>query len=262
MFLAAAGALLLAGAAADAGLPLDEPLPEAAQCNKKSIGELRWQDAAALGLRGRAFNDTAETYHRLPAAAKAGAGPSGKGPGRAAIWGLQSQPAGLFVQFETDASCIFVNYTIGSAATSMWHFPSTGVAGMDLYGWDGGNATWRWTGTSHPAYPQTLSKLAAISPCPAAGCPPRAYRLHLPTYMATSSVSIGVSGGATIRADSSHLGREKPIVWCKRSRPLCVFFRGLTDAALHARRHLDPAKRRCLAPRPSQHSHRVARPLD
>ena len=49
---------------------------------------------------------------------------------------------------------------------------------------------------------------------------------------------------------------------CKRSRSLCVFFRGLTDAALHARRHLDPAGRRCLAPRPSQHAHRVARPLD
>ena len=87
-------------------------------------------------------------YERLPATAQKGEGPGGKGPVRASIWELQTQPAGLFVQFTTSAPCIFVNYTIASADISMWHFPSTGVAGMDLYSWDEGNATWRWTGTS------------------------------------------------------------------------------------------------------------------
>jgi hypothetical protein len=83
---------------------------------------------------------------------------------------------------------------------------------MDLYGWDEGNSTWRWTGTSHPKYPDTQSKMASVT-CKGA-CQPRAYRLHLPTYMATSDVSIGVdSAAASVRPDSSHIGKEKPIVW-------------------------------------------------
>eukprot|EP01052_Picozoa_sp_SAG31_P034568 SAG31_NODE_4059_length_3630_cov_2.094308_2_plen_159_part_00 len=88
---------------------------------------------------------------------------------------------------------------------------------MDLYGWDEGNSTWRWTGTSHPRYPETMGKMASVT-CRGA-CKPRAYRLHLPTYMATSAVEIGVNSAAatsksySISSDSSHLGAEKPIVW-------------------------------------------------
>ena len=194
-------------------LPVDEPLAGGSACSKSGLDLLAWHDGAAL-LHGRAFNDTASTYERLPARAKAGEGPGGKGPVRRSIWELQTQPAGQFLQFTTDASCIFVRYAIASDAISMWHFPSTGVAGVDLYGWDEGNATWRWTGTSHPEYPETQGKLASIS-CPAGQtCPPRAYRLHLPTYMATLNVSIGIDRTANIIApDASHLGRHKPIVW-------------------------------------------------
>jgi hypothetical protein len=203
-------------------LPVDEPLPGGATCNKAGLDLLAWHDGAEmLGLlRGRAFNQTATTYERLPATARAGEGPGGKGPVRSSIWELQTQPAGQFLQFTTDASCIFARYTIASTNIAMWHFPSTGVAGMDLYAWDEGNATWRWTGTSHPKFPQTQSKLASVS-CPPAGCKPRAYRLHLPTYMATSNISIGIDHAAMIAPDASHLGREKPIVWCAK-RLFCV----------------------------------------
>jgi hypothetical protein len=100
-------------------------------CDGKDAGELTWHDAAALGLRGRAFNKTAETYQRLPSSAEKGAGPGGKGPVRSSIWDLQTQPAGLFVQFETAAACIFLRYKIKPgqipdprmgtmAAISMW----------------------------------------------------------------------------------------------------------------------------------------------
>lgn len=201
------------GATAGSQLPLDEPLwASSSECNGKTADQLAWHDGALLGLRGRAFNSTATTYERLPATAQAGAGPGGKGPVRSAIWSLQKQPAGLFLQFTTDAPCIFVRYNIASPGIAMWHFPSTGVAGMDLYAWDEGNSTWRWTGTSHPKYPQTQSKMASFS-CIHSACKPKTYRLHLPTYMATSNISIGVERTATIAPDSSHIGREKPIVW-------------------------------------------------
>jgi hypothetical protein len=256
-------------------LPVDEPLPGGATCNKAGLDLLAWHDGAEmLGLlRGRAFNQTATTYERLPATARAGEGPGGKGPVRSSIWELQTQPAGQFLQFTTDASCIFARYTIASTNIAMWHFPSTGVAGMDLYAWDEGNATWRWTGTSHPKFPQTQSKLASLS-CPPAGCKPRAYRLHLPTYMATSNISIGIDHAAMIAPDASHLGREKPIVWCAKrlfcvlSCPLCLSRVGLgklivSKRAPFFRRYGTSILQGGVASRPGQvNTHIVSRALE
>ena len=124
-------------------------LCRAQDCNKKSIGSLRWINGTNLAVRGRAFSGDdvgpASPYSRLPLRAHSVV--------RSPIWGESRMSAGLFVQFATDASCIFVNYTLLSSSISEWHFPSTGVAGVDLYGWDEGNSTWRWTGTSSPKYP-------------------------------------------------------------------------------------------------------------
>ena len=58
------------------------------------------------------------------------------------------------------------DYGVPSAAHA------AGVAGIDMYGWDEGNATWRWSGTSHPSFPVTTSKLASCT-CRASGCLPR-----------------------------------------------------------------------------------------
>lgn len=157
-----------------------------------------------------------EYYTRLPPAAKEDV--------REIIWGLSTMPAGQFIQFTTDATCIFVNYTIGSEYTAMWHFPSTGVAGMDLYGWDETNSTWRWTGTAIPKYPVTTSKLASFSLPPppvqaegagaGAAAPYRSYRLHLPTYMAVGDgIEIGTSPGSSVAADVTHLAARDPIIW-------------------------------------------------
>ena len=155
-----------------------------------------------------------------PEAAKPNhADPNSTAAVRDAVWGLSQQPAGLFIQFETDASCIFLQYSLKSSSISWWHFPSTGVAGMDLYSWDDGNATWRWTGTSHPCgtakcgFPLQTSKMASLT-C-AGACKPRVYRLHLPTYAAiTDDVLIGTNRQSSLmKSDSSHLGKDKPIVW-------------------------------------------------
>ena len=152
---------------------------------------------------------------------------------REEIWSLSTQPAGQFVQFNTDATCIFVKYTLKSSNTAMWHFPSTGVAGMDLYGWDETNSTWRWTGTTVPSYPLTMNKLASFSIPSSPGerddvtngaaqaraqahtrAAPRAYRLHLPTYMAIGDdVEIGTNPGAAVAADVTHLAARAPIIW-------------------------------------------------
>ena len=202
----------------------------AVPCNKQGVDSLQWTDAASLGLHGRATFGSPPAawqapYNRLPASASAA------GAVRNIIWSLSRMPAGLFVQFRTDAACVFVNYTLASNCSAtgygMWHFPATGVAGMDLYSWDNAsgaaNASWRWTGTAKPQFPHAVAKLASLS-CGGGGggslpCRLRTYRLHLPTYAAIKSISIGVNAEAAPPAPESascptglDSGRA-PIIW-------------------------------------------------
>ena len=179
-------------------------------------GSVVWraaQDVPGL-LHGRAFprNATKAPYDRLPATAEKTCRP--------AIWSLSEQPAGMFLQFGTNSRTVQVKYNLTGKGLDMWHFPSTGVSGMDAYVWDAGNKTWRWTGTAHPAYPQTSFVAGQLRPCGGAAgekpCPDTLYRVHLPTYngVVGGSLLIGLSEGATLTPDASKfIGGQGAVVW-------------------------------------------------
>ena len=105
-----------------------------------------------------------------------------------------------------------MNATYIYETVAMWHFPSTGVAGFDLYAFDEGNKTWRWTSTTDP------SQMKAGEPWVQALHPVRRgatlvrYRLHLPLYNGVSAVSLGCGGkGAVLLPDA--ISKKKPVVW-------------------------------------------------
>jgi hypothetical protein len=164
-----------------------------------------WVDALELVVRGRGFDSAIcdLPYSRLPKAAQ--------GVVTDAVWNLQRDSAGQFVQFVSDSSALSVNATYVYRTCSMWHFPSTGVCGLDLYAWDPTPATWRWVGTTHTnEYPTSVNTLGAVG-----GGVNTTYRLHLPLYNAPSALSIGYSTarGATLRPDAAYAPKGKPIVW-------------------------------------------------
>eukprot|EP00940_MAST-03C_sp_MAST-3C-sp2_P000994 g994.t1 len=178
------------------------------------VGAWTWYDVREYSsglLHGKAAYASGETplhyYERLPASAQ--------NTTRASIWELQQQPAGMFVQFRTNSSAIATRYNLGGETLGMWHFPPTGVSGMDMYAWDEGNLTWRWTGTSHPAYPTTESTLALLR-CEAPMCPMKTYRMHLPTYNSIhpENFSVGLASEFDkFLPDSSHITNNSSIVW-------------------------------------------------
>ena len=90
-------------------------------------------------VRNRAFSDVDAYFSRLPSAA-AGAVPS-------EVWALAQDPAGQYLQFATNSSSLAINLTLGSAALDMWHFPSSGCSGVDLYAFDEQAREWRWLAT-------------------------------------------------------------------------------------------------------------------
>jgi hypothetical protein len=60
---------------------------------------------------------------------------------------LQHDSAGLYIQFKTNSPDLAVDITYRDLPTgrSMWLFPPSGAAGLDLYAWDEATSNWRWT---------------------------------------------------------------------------------------------------------------------
>ena len=100
-----------------------------------------WTDAKTLDVKGRAnfpsFGKRDSYFDRLPSDAQ--------GKVRNEVWSLSRMSAGMYIDFSTSSSQLYLNITYTTEVMSMWHFPATGCSGMDLYAWDSANETWRWT---------------------------------------------------------------------------------------------------------------------
>ena len=102
-----------------------------ALCAFGAPAQTRWLNPLEAGpnmVHGRWWNDELkDTYHRLT--------PRAEGKVRSAVWNLSKQAAGLSICFHSNAPSIKVRYKV-TGGFSMFHMPSTGVSGLDLYATD------------------------------------------------------------------------------------------------------------------------------
>jgi len=148
---------------------------------------LRWVDVAHWPLEGRAFDQRAATYDRLPAAAQRAV--------RKAVWDLSRHSAGIAARFVTDARELHVRYRLTSTSLSMYHMPATGVSGVDLYARDDGGRL-RWVSVSRPTGRDVAQRL-----CSGLAAPPdggREFVLYLPLYNGVEKLELGVPEGASL----------------------------------------------------------------
>ena len=100
--------------------------------------QTKWVNPLDLGdniVHGRWWNgELKDSYHRLP--------PRAESKVRGAVWGLSKQSAGLSVCFHTNAPSVKVRYKV-KGGLNMFHMPTTGVSGVDLYATDA-NGVLRW----------------------------------------------------------------------------------------------------------------------
>ncbi len=151
--------------------------------------ELRWTDVSSWRLEGRAFDDRAAPFDRLPAAARQRV--------RAKVWELSRHSAGMAVRFVSDAREVHVRYRLTLPQLSMFHMPATGVSGVDLYARDGDGAL-RWVSVSRPSGQDVTQRLCAgLATPPEEG---REFVLYLPLYNGVERLELGVPAGATLRA--------------------------------------------------------------
>ena len=177
-----------------------------------SIAAVTWSDALDLGISGQPFPylTGALAYTRLPPEARATV-PGG-------VWQYSQHSSGLYVLFDTDASAVYLNYTLTNPQTSTFtNFPPIGMSGCDLLlrddnaPGDGGEA-YRWVASTfdglgassngHVLEAPLFSYSAGWPVGPAPSSPTvgsvRRYRLNLPSYNGVSQLSIGVPTGATL----------------------------------------------------------------
>lgn len=109
-----------------------------AVCVPTESGQTRWINPLEQGdniVHGRWWNDELkEGYGRLT--------PRAKDQVRGAVWSLSRQSAGLSICFHTNAPSVKVRYKV-QGGLNMFHMPTTGVSGVDLYATDA-NGTLRW----------------------------------------------------------------------------------------------------------------------
>jgi hypothetical protein len=185
--------------------------------------ELRWYDATAWGVEGRAWPESKRVrwFDRLPAAAEKTVTKE--------VWDRSRPSTGMMVRFLTDATSIHVHYRLMKADLGMAHMPPTGVSGVDLYARDQ-SGHWRWVYVVRPTNQEMKTEIVReMTPGK------REYALYLPLYNGVESLSIGVPTEAQFEGLPP---RAKPLVFYGTSttQGACASRPGMACTAILGRR--------------------------
>lgn len=178
----------------------------------------RWFDPLEAGpvVHGVGWDQLKGGYVRLPGKAQ--------GVVRDQVWDLSLNAAGLSLVFESDAPEIIVLYGLKDGL-NMFHMPSTGRSGLDLYA-RGSDGRTRWVAPDFPAKisnDTTRYVYSGISYYPAGG---RSYEFHLylPPYNTVTWMKIGVPGTAQLR-----------FIPETRTHPVVIYGTSITQGACASR---------------------------
>ena len=159
---------------------------------------VEWKDARQLTIGGLApFSEKREMpYDRLPLAAKASVTGS--------VWTKAVESAGVYVEFVTDASTIYINYTLVNSNLNLWNMDTGGVSSVDLLAYDIETNMYRWVTTwginAAPNYPNNTGILVDGLVFKE----PTLFRLNFPLYNRVSDFKIGVPSNTSIFTRNTH----------------------------------------------------------
>lgn len=177
------------------------------------VDPLLWRDVEEATVEGRAFDERAAPFDRLPASAE--------GVVRDPVWRLSRDSAGMAARFVTDAKEIHARWTLIDDGLDMGHMPSTGVSGLDLYARDETGA-WRWVMGRGPRARETTARIVN-----GLDGERREYLLYMPLYNGVSSVEIGLPAEASFAA-----GPPRP---ADRALPVVFYGTSITHGACASR---------------------------
>jgi hypothetical protein len=200
-------------------------LPLAAEVAVQAApANVTWRDGREFDVEGQGWSDTESPYDRFPARAK------GRVPD--AVWNLSRHSAGLAIRFRTDATALYVRWSLVFEALDMPHMPATGVSGVDLYV-RGPKGDWHFVGNGRPTV-QKDNEATFRLPAGGAEC-----LLYLPLYNGTAKLELAVPAGATLeKAAPRPAEKRRPIAYYGTSiaQGGCASRPGMAHVAIIGRR--------------------------
>ena len=158
-----------------------------------------WTDAETLSLYGKAVEETATRYARLPESLSKVCRP--------ALWSLGQNSAGLYVRFRTDSPTLWVRWKSANSFV-MNHMTATGSRGVDLYVLN--NGEWRFIAAGRPNTKAAVTEREIMSHMPVQM---REYMLYLSLYDGVAELEIGTEEGHPVLKEAVSSPRsERPVV--------------------------------------------------
>lgn len=181
-----------------------------------SIGQeklaMQWENVPEEIVQGRLEPQGTASFQRFPQELQKEV--------REPVWQLSRNSAGLYIDFESDASDIIVEYDVEDQF-SFPHMPATGVSGLDLYAMEE-NSGWQWVRGIY-SFKDTISyRYNGIKPAIKGSL--RTFRLYLPLYNTVRSLRIGVAENSIF----------KPIK-TKEQNPIVVYGTSIVQGACASR---------------------------
>ena len=158
--------------------------------------EFTWYKVDKMKHGGRIDTETSNPFQRFP--------DSMKDLVRKRVWDLSENPAGVYVDFETNTDEIIVKYEV-KGPVEFPHMPATGVSGIDLYKRDEGN--WVWVKANYN-FADTISYKFRLKDT--IDLTQNKLRLYLPLYNIVSHMEIGIKTNSNFKESPRDL--TKPIV--------------------------------------------------
>ena len=174
-------------------------------CLLPLMAQTKWMNPLEQGddiVHGRWWNsELKDNYHRLT--------PRAESKVRSAVWRLSMQSAGLSLCFHTNAPSVKVRYKV-KGGLNMFHMPTTGVSGVDLYATDA-NGELRWCASKfNLSFKDTINYEFKDLTYFTGEDKGYDFELFLPLYNEVTWMEIGVPEDRELRFIPA--SKEKPIV--------------------------------------------------
>ena len=150
-----------------------------------SQDSVKYVDASAFPVYGKAYADDGPRYRRLPE--------SLNGVIREAVWNLGCNSSGLYIRFRTSAPEVYARWT--NTGYTMPHMTDVGTGGLDLYAfldgeWKFVGSGFDWNGPRKTEHKRRL--VGHMDPAE------REYMLYLSLYDEVKTLELGVPEGFTL----------------------------------------------------------------
>lgn len=173
-------------------------------------------------VEGKGWRDTASDFDRFPARAESGV--------RSAVWSLSRNSTGLSVRFTSNATSLWMRWTVVHERLALPHMAATGVSGLDVYAKEHGR--WYFVGGARPTESPTNTAQVITGMTETT----REFRAYLPLYNGVTKLEIGVPEGATFRLEPPSTARPVVIYGTSITQGCCANRPGMAYPAILGRR--------------------------